>query len=125
MSKQFHDVPYKYTEAREAFRATLGLVPNEQLKFDINWDKDRMNVVARTKIFGPQPFLAIKTKSKQFFHDNFDFQVPFQEWTYNFDSITYPLSELETIGFAANDPTGNTTVVNIDVSSKNVTQVSH
>jgi len=125
VSKQFPDVPYKYSEAREAFRATLGLLPKKQLKFDINWDNDRMHVVANTKIFGPQPFLAIKTKSNQFFHDNFDFQIPFREWTYNFDTITYPLSELETIGFAANDPTGNTTVVNIDGATKIVTQVSH
>ncbi len=124
VSQQFPEIAYKYSEAREAFRVALGLNSKAPLKFTVNWDEDRMHVNANSNIFGPQPFLAIKTKNSQFFHDNFDFKVPFQEWTYSFDSITYPLSKLETVGFAANDPTGNTTIVNIDATSKVVTQVN-
>ena len=73
--------------------------------------------------FGPQPFLAIKTKENKFFHDNFDFQKPFYEWSYVFDNITFPLNKIETIGIGACDPSGNVTVVNINPKNKKMIEV--
>ena len=40
------------------------------------------------KIFGPQPYFVIQTKKGKYFHDNFDIQKSFYEWTYTFDEHT-------------------------------------
>ena len=80
-----------------------------------------MSVKANHKIFGPQPYLCFKTKGGRYFHDNFDFQMPFESWSYVFDSITFPLLSIETIGIAANDDYGNTLVAHINPDSNFVT----
>ena len=120
-SLKYPDVKYKFSEAKEAFQNALMLEERNLLKFDVEFDNNLMKVQANHKIFGPQPFLCIKTKGGRYFHDNFDFQEPFKSWTYTFDSITFQLSKLEMIGLAANDDYGNTTVVHIDPDTTTVT----
>ena len=58
------------------------------LKFKQKLDKNFLYIKSNKKIYGPQPFLSIKTKEKKDFHDNFDIQKPFYEWTYTFDENT-------------------------------------
>ena len=41
------------------------------------------------KVFGPQPFLAIKTKSGRFIHDNFDFDLNKGIWNMPFRNFTF------------------------------------
>ena len=60
-------------------------------------------------VFGPQPFLAIKTLDGHYIHDNFDFQT--DSWTYVFSPHTVPINRVETIGVAANDQYGNCSVI--------------
>ena len=60
------------------------------------------------KIFGPQPFLSIKTKKKRYIHDNFDFSKNKQEWYYAFHGNTLSINDIDEIGIAANDRLGNT-----------------
>jgi hypothetical protein len=47
--------------------------------------------------FGPQPFLAYKTRTGTYIHDNFDVQTPEKHWTYVFDSQTTPPEGLEVV----------------------------
>ena len=42
------------------------------------------------------------------FHDNFDIQKPFLEWSYTFDDHTFNVKDIEKIGWAANNSYGNT-----------------
>jgi uncharacterized protein YvpB len=63
------------------------------------------------QVFGPQPFLAIKTLGGQYIHDNFDFQK--DGWTYVFNEHTVPLDMIEAIGIAANDPFGNRSTISL------------
>jgi hypothetical protein len=44
--------------------------------------------------FGPQPFLAYKTRDGRYIHDNFDVQVPDRTWTYVFDTQSLPINEI-------------------------------
>ena len=60
------------------------------------------------KVFGPQPFLSIKTKKKRYIHDNFDFSKYKQVWHYAFHGDTLPIDDIDEIGIAANDRFGNT-----------------
>ena len=60
------------------------------------------------KVFGPQPFLSIKTKKKRYIHDNFDFSKEKQVWHYAFHGDTLSINDIDEIGIAANDKFGNT-----------------
>lgn len=66
--------------------------------------------VVQGKVFGPQPFLAIRTKSRRYLHDNFDFAVEDGRWYYAFHADTLPLDDVECIGVAANDFMGRTAI---------------
>jgi hypothetical protein len=65
-----------------------------------------LSVEASAPIFGPQPFLALRTKCGDYHYDNFDFQEPFRKWTYVFDNLTFPLASLDAIVIATNDRKG-------------------
>lgn len=66
--------------------------------------------VVQGKVFGPQPFLAIRTKSRRYLHDNFDFAVEDGRWYYAFHADTLPLEDVDCIGVAANDFMGRTAI---------------
>lgn len=64
----------------------------------------------RGKVFGPQPFLAIRTRSRRYLHDNLDFAMEEGRWFYAFHGDTLPLEDVDCIGVAANDFLGHTVV---------------
>jgi len=66
------------------------------------------------EIFGPQPYLEFKTKSGDYFHDNFDFLQPKRSFSYFFDEYTVPLINIESISVASNDKYGNTFIKKIN-----------
>lgn len=117
ISKKYPQVKFKFCEAREAFRKSLSLK-----KININFQqkliKNVLYIKATKKIYGPQPFLSIKTKGNRYFHDNFDIQQPFYEWTYTFDENTFKLKNVKSIGWAANDNYGTTYLAIIDPKNK-------
>ena len=69
-------------------------------------------------MFGPQPFLAIKTKSGRFIHDNFDFDLKKGVWHYAFFSATLPITDIDKIGVAANDKYGNTCIKRLNFNNQ-------
>ena len=96
------------------------------LKFSIKYfprskkDFPRIQVKANQgKVFGPQPFLAIKTKKNRYFNDNFDFSSKNNIWNYAFHSDTIPIEDISIIGVAANDKLGNVCVKKIKIINKN------
>ncbi len=119
--KRFPDVDFKYSRADDAF--FIQLTEQEQsrpkLKLSLIFHaesegEDIPFIEVRTDhgmVFGPQPFLAIKTKSKRYIHDNMDFSVEKGVWYYAFHADTLPLADVEHIGVAANDMMGNTEVL--------------
>ena len=126
-SKEIHpEINYKFCNAVEAMRTALELTPKNPCKFNIEFktsgrDGHKVHIESDSPTFGPQPFFTIKTKSGQYFHDNLDFEIPFESWSYVFDTMTFPLDAIEKIGIAANDDFGNTTVVVVDLIHKQTT----
>lgn len=119
VSSEFPDVDFEYSEVIEAMRKALDLDPQPPVDLDVELKqpKDDAHVLAvetETPTFGPQPFLAIKTKSGDYYHDNLDFQDPNYRWTYTFDTETLRIDAIESIGVAANNAYGTTTVTTID-----------
>ena len=123
VSNKYPKVQYEFAEATEAMRKSLNLKNIGACKLEINLKKlnDKahvLEIISDKDIFGTQPYLAIKTKNKDYFHDNLDFQIPKRRWTYTFDEETLKLEQIDKIGLAVNSPSGETTVSNIDISSE-------
>jgi hypothetical protein len=115
---KYPEVLFRYCDSREAFRLSLNLKKTEMLDFDIQLKGNKLFVRSNHETFGPQPFLAIKTKKNDYFHDNFDFQETFREWTYTFDSTNFLIQDIEKIGVSSSDSYGNVCVIVYNVEDK-------
>lgn len=67
--------------------------------------------VEKGKLFGPQPFLALKTRCGNYFHDNLDVQEPGKRYSYVMDAHTLTLENLAMIGVGASGVDGSSDVV--------------
>jgi len=115
---RFPEVKVKYSEARGAVREALAIDVDPPLELELQLEGNRLRVRTTKPAFGPQPFLALKTKSGHYIHDNFDFQIPHHEWTYIFDQHTVPREELAAVGVASCDRAGNVHVAVEDVDAE-------
>lgn len=121
-SQKYPEVKFKFSEAVEAFGSVI-YAPDEisdpvELDISLEGNQERLILKVETvkgKVFGPQPFLAVKTKSGCFIHDNFDFDPSLTKWSYTFDSDSIHADDVSAIGVATNDKFGNTFVKVIDV----------
>lgn len=125
-AKKFPEVRFRYCEAVEAFRNVLvpEIFVNEKIDFEVIFHPESIDDVPSIevkintgKVFGPQPFLAIETKSRRFIHDNFDFSIKGDSWYYAFHADTLPLDDVARIGVAANDRFGNLCIKRLDFRS--------
>jgi len=117
-AEKFPKVTFKYAEAKEAFNAALHQENSEKLALDVNLYKEndvyQLDVkTLSSEVFGPQPYLAIKTKSGRFIHDNFDFGLDRKSWHYVFHYDTVLSEDIEMIGVAANNMYGDTFIKKI------------
>lgn len=114
-------VRFEYSNAVDAMRKTLKLPYSDYcLDADIltNGSRKYLSVRVNDDIFGPQPFLALKTKSGRYIWENFDVSVPKREWTYTFDTNTIALCDVDIIGVATNNSYGIARVVLLHDDSK-------
>jgi hypothetical protein len=123
VAERFPDVQFRFVDAVEAMRSALQLShqPPCELDLDIKSVNDSTHVLtvqSTTPIFGPQPWLALKTGAGSYHYDNFDIDVPFHRWQYVFDEDTFRLSVLNAIGVAANNAYGTTTVKVMDPNTR-------
>lgn len=115
VSKEFPQVRWCNSGALGAARAALGLEASEEpltltAEFERGQGALRMEVRANRPIFGPQPFLAVKSHDQRYEHDNLDIQEPFRRWTYVFDEQSFRPEAIETIGLGAADAAGHVDV---------------
>lgn len=115
---KYPDVKFKFCDAREAIRAVAyGHINDPPLELKVQLHRDSggkphfltIDTLAG-QVFGPQPFLAIKTKSQRVIHDNLDFGTDSKSWSYVFDVETILPDDLSAVGVGANDKYGNTFV---------------
>jgi hypothetical protein len=121
-AERFPAVKFRYCNAREAMRSALGLPPKAPCQLTMTLTGHTLRLDLDSPSFGPQPFLAIRSTSGDYFHDNLDCQTPFRSWTYVFDEHSFDLHALDKIGAATCDATGNVTVAVLDVASGGVTK---
>lgn len=108
------EVRFEYCNAIDAMRKALNLTYNGfclEAAVTSEGGHERLIVKVDHDIFGPQPFLALKTKDGRYIWENFDVSVPGRKWSYTFDANTIALHDIDTIGAAANNGYGMTKVV--------------
>ena len=124
-SQKYPNVKFCFSEAKSAFKKVIyGNFQEDKIDLDVEFINDKSDVPrikVRTlngDVFGPQPFLAIKTKSGRFIHDNFDFDLKKGVWHYAFFSATLPITDIDKIGVAANDKYGNTCIKRLNFNNQ-------
>lgn len=101
--EKFPDVKIRFSGAEEAAQAHVAVYESELFlpppKFSIELIEDRVHVrLVSGSLFGPQPFLAIKTRDGRYYHDNFDVVTKGEHWVYVLDNQTLPPSAIEVVG---------------------------
>jgi hypothetical protein len=118
VGRRHPSVRIRYCEAREAMRRAWGMPLDDQgFRLRLERHGTVLRVRATEKTFGPQPFLAIRTISGEYFHDNLDFQMPFHEWSYTLDENNFPPDAVSHVGVAASDEYGNVSVAVLDIGT--------
>ena len=121
VAQEYKNVRFEYSDAIQAMRKCLNIKCDE-INIDVHLikedSKNRLFVDTKNDIFGPQPYLAIKTKQGRYFWDNFDFTLTGRKWSYTFDNNTVFLDDIETIGVAANNIIGECEVVILNCDGK-------
>jgi len=113
VAARFPAVRFRFTEAVEAFNAVHPPAAGPALELDCRLERDAggcRRLTVRTlagKVFGPQPFLAIRTRSQRIINDNLSYGADFRVWHYLFDEQSVLPDDVRTIGIAANDEAGN------------------
>ena len=110
----YPDVRFCYCEAREAFHRVIfgDYSPPEKNILSVRLESGqargwkRLVIECSEPSFGPQPFLAIRTRAGAYHHDNLDFQEPFRRWTYLFHADTFEWDDVDCVGVATNDRRG-------------------
>ena len=116
----FPKVPFKFSNAIDGFRSVLGFSDAEternKLEFEVQLRENVLEVlVTNGEIFGPQPYLAIKSREKQYYHDNFDYDEFKRRYSYVFDEYTIDVKSIQSIAVASNDKYGNTVIRRLDL----------
>jgi len=76
---------------------------------------DKITVQCTTgRVFGSQPYLAIKTKEGKYYHDNLHEVLCNKEWEYYLDDMTINICSIDTIAVASNDKYGNQSIVKLN-----------
>ena len=127
VARDFPDVLLVYADAVDAMRRALRLPAQPPCELDITLtavdsSSHVMVVESQTPTFGPQPWLALKTATGTYHHDNFDIDVPFHRWQYVFDSDTFSVQALSAVGVAANNAFGVSTVAIFDPATGKVSK---
>jgi len=114
-----YKIPFVFSDSVDAFNECLDY-GNERKKNKLNlgykWvEKNILEInVIKGAIWGPQPFLAVKTINNEFITDNFDFgTIDSNKFYYTFNSSTIEKSKLSVIKVASNDKFGNQSIIKI------------
>ena len=87
------------------------MISQDKIDLSIELNNNIIQVdIINGEIFGPQPYLAIKTKEGKYLHDNFDFGIKEKQFLYTLDEYTIPIEQISKLTVASNDKYGNTCI---------------
>lgn len=123
----FPNVTFKFCEATEAFNAVHVAETVAPIKLDVRLQFDGQGLPKRVqirpiagKVFGPQPYLAIRTRSRRYVHDNLNFIDSLDSYYYAFDEHSIMPDDVGAIGIATNDAKGNQAIHILELDAANL-----
>lgn len=124
VAAEFSDIKFKWCNAVEGFRAALGFKRQSPLQAKVSLEKNLLYINTEQKIWGHQPFLALKTREGRYYRDDFICDSN-KKWRYVFDEHTINISTISDIGIAFNDNVGNVSIYTLNTlkSKQNWTSV--
>lgn len=128
VSGEYPHVTWRNSGALVAARSVLKRQPESPLTFDVTLTRQADTLLLDAKsshpIFGPQPFLAVKSHDQVYSFDNLDIQKPFEHWTYVFDEQSFRPASVEAFGLAAADATGQVAIVRFDGNGRRLPELT-
>lgn len=118
VSENYPQVRFQYEDAVSAYKKCLGLKEQKigmHAEIEKIESEERLIIQAENPIFGNQPYLAIRSKTGQYFWDNLD-RVSDNQWSYVFDHNTIKTEDLDRIGISANSLCGNVETIILSVN---------
>jgi len=124
IGSKYQDVSIINSDALEAMQKVLfngQEINDNKLILELEYfDSNGVHkIVASCKkgfVFGSQPYLAIRTSSGQYYHDNLYEKEFMKSWEYIFDNSSITINAVEKVSIAANDKYGNQAIVHLDLS---------
>lgn len=110
IASQYSDVKFRWCNAVEGFRASLGLDKCDLPTASASIKDKILHFNTDTEIWGNQPFLAIKTHDGRYVRDDFIIEEN-NTWKYAFDVHSVELNSVAELGVAFNDKMGNVTIL--------------
>jgi hypothetical protein len=121
---RYPGVTFRFSEAVDAFNAVhpANVVAPVKLSCTLKVDERRRPLrldveVISGKPFGPQPYLAIRTRSKRIIHDHMNYWRSLDDYNYMFDDQSVMPADVDAIGVATNDAAGNQSIHVVDIDS--------
>ena len=109
--EKYPDIKIKFSKASDAAK-DLYAQSSKKLKLKLSIKNNRIIIkLISGEIFGPQPFLAIKTKKNKFYHDNLDIIKPKKIWSYFLDKQTIEKKFISRIGIGTASINGDYAVI--------------
>lgn len=124
ISKKYPNVDLINSSATTALRNYLKLNDTPSFNWECNTEYYQNTLIININIlqghlFGPQPFLAIKTLENNYIYENFVIDQPFKKFKYIFDNFTYSPNIIDTIGIATCDIDGFVHILKIKNNNGN------
>ena len=115
---EFPEVSIQFSGAEAAAIDLLGVSSEPKLKLSISLVGNRLVVCAEEgRVFGSQPFLALRGREGRVFHDNLDVQEFGRIWTYTLDHQTLPLSAVASAGVGAAGRFGGFSTARLEIGA--------
>jgi hypothetical protein len=116
VKKEFPDVWVRFSGAEQAAISLLEVHDMPSLRFGVKLSGNRFIVeLLEGEIFGPQPFLAIKTREGHYYHDNLDIIEPRHKWSYTLDEQTVKMEYVMEIGIGSAGKYGGFDVAKLEL----------
>ena len=120
VSKLYPNVSIIHADAIKAMQQIIqkneSIDPKIELELELSKENEDYKIIVKCisgQVFGSQPYLAIKTKKGEYFHDNFTETYNLDEWEYILDRITIERNSIEKISVASNDKFCNQSIKSI------------
>lgn len=122
MARRHPGVRFRYGEAVEAFNTVhpAPAAPAIKLRCELSFGDDirprRLTIrPEQGRIFGSQPFLAVRSRSRKIIHDNLNYWTSPEDFHYVFDDQSIEPDDVKTVGVAVNDAAGNQSIHVVEI----------